>query len=85
MLRQGLSHLAFANLIAAAIAVALAEPIVRLLFERGMFGPSATHRVALALVETLSAKMRIFRVPEFLAAAFLLAVIGMLVQILLTA
>jgi hypothetical protein len=27
--------------------------------------------------------MRIFRVPEFLAAAFLLAVIGMLVQILL--
>ena len=37
----------------------------------------------LALLETLSAKMRIFRVPEFLAAAFLLAVIGMLVQILL--
>jgi formate hydrogenlyase subunit 4 len=38
---------------------------------------------ALALLETLSAKMRIFRVPEFLATAFLLAVIGMLVQILL--
>ncbi|WP_395701194.1 respiratory chain complex I subunit 1 family protein [Aquabacterium sp.] len=37
----------------------------------------------LALLETLSAKMRIFRVPEFLAAAFLLAVIGMLVHILL--
>jgi hypothetical protein len=33
----------------------------------------------LALLETLSAKMRIFRVPEFLATAFLLAVIGMLV------
>src|SRR5215472_3208519 len=31
-LRQGLEHLAFANLIAAAIAIALAEPIVRLLF-----------------------------------------------------
>ena len=30
-----------------------------------------------------SAKMRIFRVPEFLATAFLLAVIGLLVHILL--
>jgi formate hydrogenlyase subunit 4 len=39
----------------------------------------------LALIETLSAKMRIFRVPEFLAAAFLLAVIGMLVHFLLGA
>lgn len=37
----------------------------------------------LALLETLSAKMRIFRVPEFLATAFLLAVIGMLVHLLL--
>lgn len=37
----------------------------------------------LALMETLSAKMRIFRVPEFLATAFLLAVIGMLVHLLL--
>jgi len=37
----------------------------------------------LALLETVSAKMRIFRVPEFLATAFLLAVIGMLVQLLL--
>ena len=35
----------------------------------------------LALLETLSAKMRIFRVPEFLATAFLLAVIGMLVHL----
>ena len=37
----------------------------------------------LALLEALSAKMRIFRVPEFLATAFLLAVIGLLVNILL--
>ena len=37
----------------------------------------------LALLETVSAKMRIFRVPEFLAAAFLLTVIGMLVHLLL--
>src|SRR5258708_12263514 len=39
----------------------------------------------LALIETVSAKMRIFRVPEFLAAAFLLAVIGLLVHQLLAA
>ena len=39
--------------------------------------------VLLAVVETVSAKMRIFRVPEFLATAFLLAVIGLLVNILL--
>src|ERR1700757_71565 len=39
----------------------------------------------LALIETVSAKMRIFRVPEYLAAAFLLAVIGLLVHGLLGA
>jgi formate hydrogenlyase subunit 4 len=37
----------------------------------------------LAVLETVSAKMRIFRVPEFLATAFLLAVIGLLVHMLL--
>lgn len=37
----------------------------------------------LALAETLSAKMRIFRAPEFLATAFLLAVLAMLVHLLL--
>jgi formate hydrogenlyase subunit 4 len=41
--------------------------------------------MVLALIETLSAKMRIFRVPEFLAGAFLLAVIGILVHFLLGA
>lgn len=39
----------------------------------------------LAVIETSSAKMRIFRVPEFLTTAFLLAVIGMLVHFLLGA
>lgn len=39
--------------------------------------------MSLAALETVSAKMRIFRVPEFLATAFLLAVIGLLVHILL--
>jgi formate hydrogenlyase subunit 4 len=37
----------------------------------------------LALVETLNAKLRIFRAPEFLATAFLLAVLGLLVHLLL--
>jgi formate hydrogenlyase subunit 4 len=39
--------------------------------------------IVLALIETASAKMRIFRVPEFLGTAFLLAVIGLLVNVLL--
>jgi formate hydrogenlyase subunit 4 len=38
---------------------------------------------ALALLEGVSAKMRIFRAPEFLAMAFLLAVLGMLTHVLL--
>jgi formate hydrogenlyase subunit 4 len=40
---------------------------------------------ALALIETLSAKLRIFRAPEFLATAFLLAVLSVLVHELLGA
>ncbi|HEV3240697.1 MAG TPA: NADH-quinone oxidoreductase subunit H [Casimicrobiaceae bacterium] len=39
--------------------------------------------LALALIETLSAKMRLFRAPEFLGTAFLLGVLGMLVNLLL--
>jgi formate hydrogenlyase subunit 4 len=38
---------------------------------------------ALALIETFSAKLRIFRAPEYLAMAFLLAVLGLLVHLLL--
>jgi formate hydrogenlyase subunit 4 len=37
----------------------------------------------LAFMETISAKMRLFRVPEFLGTAFLLAVLGMLIHFLL--
>lgn len=39
----------------------------------------------LALLETLSAKLRIFRAPEYLAMAFLLAMLGLLVRLLLGA
>ena len=37
---------------------------------------------ALALFETLSAKLRVFRAPEFLAMAFMLAVVGLLARLL---
>jgi formate hydrogenlyase subunit 4 len=39
----------------------------------------------LAVVETVSAKLRVFRAPEFLATAFLFAVLGLLVHLLLGA
>ncbi|MBS1188736.1 MAG: formate hydrogenlyase [Rhodocyclaceae bacterium] len=50
-----------------------------------LVGKLAIGGFLLALIESVSAKMRIFRVPEFLATAFLLAVIGMLVHFLLGA
>jgi formate hydrogenlyase subunit 4 len=40
---------------------------------------------ALAVFEIVSAKMRIFRAPEFLGTAFLLAVLGLLIHLLLGA
>lgn len=39
--------------------------------------------LSLALLETVSAKMRIFRAPEFLCTAFLLGVLGILIHFLL--
>jgi formate hydrogenlyase subunit 4 len=45
----------------------------------------AAAGAVLALIETVSAKLRIFRAPEFLATAFLLAVLGLLVHLLLGA
>ena len=68
-LKQGLSYLSFSNLIAAAVSLALAEPIVRLLFEHGKFGPDATHRVALALM-CLAPGLLLFSMNNILARAF---------------
>ncbi len=45
----------------------------------------AVAGIALALIETVSAKLRIFRAPEFLATAFLFGVLGLLVHLLLGA
>ena len=39
--------------------------------------------LGLALLESLSAKLRIFRVPEFLGTAYLLAMLGLLMHYLL--
>ena len=58
-------------------------PLALLLALPALLAKLAVGGIFLALIETLSAKMRIFRVPEFLATAFLLAVIGLLVNILL--
>jgi formate hydrogenlyase subunit 4 len=57
------------------IAILAAAPILVVKLAVGGF--------ALALIEALSAKLRIFRAPEFLGTAFLLAVLGMLVHLLL--
>ena len=43
----------------------------------------AAAGVALSLIETVSAKMRVMRIPEFLGTAFLFAVLGLLVHVLL--
>lgn len=45
----------------------------------------AVAGAALAVFETVSAKLRVFRAPEFLATAFLCAVLGLLVHLLLGA
>ena len=59
------------------------EPLAMLLALPVLVGKLALGGFVLALLETLSAKMRIFRVPEFLGTAFLLAVMAMLVHLLL--
>ena len=57
------------------LAILVATPV--------LIGKLVIGGFSLALIETLSAKMRIFRAPEFLGTAFLLAVLGMLVNLLL--
>jgi formate hydrogenlyase subunit 4 len=56
---------------------ALVAAIPLLLFKLAIGG------FLLAGIETVNAKMRIFRAPEFLGTAFMLAVLGLLVRLLL--
>ena len=59
------------------------EPLAVLAAVPLLVAKLAALGAGLAVLETASAKMRIFRVPEFLATAFMLAVIAMLVRLLL--
>lgn len=68
-LREGLGYLLFVNLLAAALLLALAEPMVRLLFERGQFTASSTHRAAMALAG-LAPGLVAFSSVNVLARAF---------------
>src|SRR5262245_41004157 len=68
-LRQGLSYLVFANLIASVLLVALAEPIIRLLFERGKFDAASTSQAAVALA-CLAPGLVAFSMVNILARAF---------------
>ena len=66
---HGISTLLFANLIAAILLVVLAEPIVRLLFERGAFTADSTQRASLALI-CLAPGLVAFSTVNILARAF---------------
>jgi putative peptidoglycan lipid II flippase len=68
-LRHGLSTLIFLNLIACVLLVTLAEPIVRLLFERGAFTAVSTSHVTLAL-QCLAPGLVMFSSVNILARAF---------------
>src|SRR5881394_1980443 len=68
-LQQGLSYLIFVNLIASVLLVVLAEPIIRLIFERGQFDESSTQRAAFALA-CLVPGLVAFSMVNVLARAF---------------
>jgi putative peptidoglycan lipid II flippase len=68
-LRHGIGSLLLVNLIAAALLVALAEPIMRLLFERGQFTAASTDRASFALV-CLAPGLVAFSTVNVLARAF---------------
>ena len=68
-LRQGVGWLVFVNLLASVLLLTLAEPMVRLLFERGRFDESSTARAASALM-CLAPGLVAFSLVNILARAF---------------
>ena len=68
-LRHGLSWLLFVNLLASVFLFTLAEPMIRLLFERGQFDEISTANSALAL-RCLAPGLVAFSVVNILARAF---------------
>ena len=68
-LRQGLSYLIYINMLASVFLFVLAEPIIRLLFERGKFTAYSTQQVSTALV-CLAPGLVAFSMVNILARAF---------------
>jgi putative peptidoglycan lipid II flippase len=68
-LRQGVSYLIFINLLAAVLLFTLAEPIIRLLFERGKFDALSTNHVSFGLA-CLVPGLVSFSLVNVLARAF---------------
>ena len=68
-LGQGLNWLVFINLLASVLLVALAEPMIRLIFERGKFDAASTLSSASALM-FLAPGLVAFSVVNVLARAF---------------
>lgn len=67
------------------VVMARTGPLGLLVAIPALAGKLAAAGAGLALIETVSAKMRVLRIPEFLATAFLFAVLGLLVHVLLGA
>jgi putative peptidoglycan lipid II flippase len=68
-LRQGVGWLVFVNLLAGVLLLTLAEPMIRLLFERGRFNELSTHGAASALM-CLAPGLVAFSLVNILARAF---------------
>lgn len=68
-LSKGMQHLLFVNLPASILLVLLAEPIIRMIFEHGKFGPDSTQRAALALI-FLAPGLLAYSMVNILARAF---------------
>jgi putative peptidoglycan lipid II flippase len=68
-LRNGVGYLIFVNLLMSLLLITLAEPIVRLLFERGKFDHGATLRTAFAL-QCLAGSLVAYSLVNILARAF---------------
>lgn len=68
-LRHGIGYLVFVNLLMMVLLIILAEPIVRLLFERGKFDHGATMRTAFAL-QCLAGSLVAYSVVNVVARAF---------------
>lgn len=68
-LGQAIGYLCFANLMASSLLIVLAEPIMRLLFERGEFGPVETQHSGFAL-SCLAPGLLAFSLVNILARAF---------------